>query len=300
MVLVREPARLVSPGQEEPSTGEPGPATSVARKESRIPEWLQVTGVALGAIFIVVAFNLGVFLLFVLPPIPGFLWVGAVGTLFLWWHVRSARGDLGRRIRLRRPTVSPAWLAGMVASTFLAMAGIVTFVQMATGPLDLTDSPFHQDVLAFTDDLPGWIVFTFAAAVVIPMIEEFAFRGRLQGFLEPRWGKAAAVLFASVLFAVIHMGGPHPALMAVPLVMGVFLGTAVILARSIWAGVLLHGTWNGAMAVTARLTSPEATAAEELPPALLVPGALAMILLGLLGWAYLVHTARRGRPGEGP
>jgi len=283
----REPVRSSPMGEPEP----PSPR----KEERRLAQWLAVPAVTAGAILIVVGFNPAVFLFFFLPPVAGFFWVALVGTFFLWWHARSSlRGtpdELARRIRLQRPRTSVPWLAGMVVCTFLVMAGVVSLVQLATGPIDLTDSPFHQDVLAFADDLPGWIVFTFAAAVVIPIIEEFAFRGRLQGFLEPRWGRAPAVLFAAALFSVIHAGGPHLLLLTVPLIMGIFLGVAVVLSQSIWAAVLLHGAWNGTMAVMARTTSPVSRVGEETYLGMILPSSLALIVVGFLGWMYLVRSA---------
>lgn len=258
---------------------------------------LEVAGLALGAAAIVVGFNLAVFAFFLLPPAAAFLWVGAVGALYLWWHARRGGaggipGRLAARIRLRAPRVPAGWLGGAVVSTLLVMLGGVTFVEMATGPLDLAESPFHQEILSYMDSTAGWLVFAFAAAVVIPMIEEFAFRGRLQRPLERRWGPAPAVAFAAAVFAVVHVGGPHPLLLAVPFLMGVICGSAVILTGSIWTAVILHGAWNGTIAALAGPAARPAEVADALGPEVAVPASLALVALGTAGWYRLVAARR--------
>jgi membrane protease YdiL (CAAX protease family) len=266
---------------------------------------LRVTLVAVGALLLVVILNLTVFLFFFLPPLAGFVWVAGVGAAFVWWHLRPGPGggptEVTRRIRVGPPRVSGGWLAGMVVFTFLFMTGILSLVQMVMGPIDLGDSPFHRDVLAFTEDLAGWLVFALAAAVVIPIIEEFAFRGRLQGFLEPQWGPGPAILFAAVLFAIVHVGGPHPILLVVPLVMGVFLGLAVHLTGSIWSAVLLHGAWNGVMTIMTRVSPDEAAVTGEVPEQFLGPATILLVVAGGLGWGYLIRVRTRtgARRGEG-
>ncbi len=284
--------------------GQVDPAPPTESTIRRLPSWIRVAGTAIGAVLLVLVFNLAVFLFFFMPPAPGALWAGAVGALFLWWHARSGPDgtsrELARRIRLRAPRASPGWLAGITLSTILLMLGIAQFVERATGPLDIQDSPFFQDVLTYSESLSGWLTFTFAAAVVIPIIEEFAFRGRLQGVMEEEWDQpAVAVIAAAALFALVHIGGPHPLLLIVPFFMGVLCGTAVILSRSIWAGVLLHGVWNGLMTGLSRLPD-RLPAPDEVPTGLEGTGLLlatVMIVVGGMGWLHLARTLQRDGPG---
>jgi len=270
-----------------------------------LPSWLRIAGVAVGAVAIVLVFNLAVFLLFVLPPLAGLLWAAAVGAGFLWWHARP-RSDgrptaLARRIRIRRPRVPVWWIAGTVGATLVGMLGVARFVELATGPLDMADSPFHRDILAYTETLSGWFAFAFAAAVVVPIIEEFAFRGRLQRAMEWEWGNpAVAVVAAAAVFAVVHVGGPHPFLLVVPFLVGIACGVVVILSRSIWPAVILHGVWNGLMSLLALADRWIDEMPEETGTGLLVPTAVVMILLGGAWWAYLVRRWRQEfapRPG---
>jgi membrane protease YdiL (CAAX protease family) len=270
-------------------------------KGRRLAGTLEVAALAAWAAVIVLCFNLAVFTFFLMPPAPGALWVAGLGLLYLWWHTRTTPSGRPRRLavrmRLRRPEAPAGWLLGAAASTVVLMLGAVTFMEMATGPLDLADSPFHQDILAYTETVPGWLVFTFAAAVVVPMVEELAFRGRLQGELERRWGpgrgRAWAVFFAAGVFALVHMGGPHPALLVVPFVVGVACGVAVILTRSVWTAVLIHGSWNGVIALLAGPAAGPAEAAGEARTGGVVAVSLAMVAVGAAGWWRLL--GRRGR-----
>jgi len=262
-----------------------------------MPSWLRIAGVAVGAVAIVLVFNLAVFLLFAMPPLAGMAWVAAVGGVFLWWHARR-RPDgrpsaLARRIRLRRPRVPAWWIAGTVGATVVGMLGVARFVELAAGPLDLTDSPFYRDILAYTETLPGWLAFAFAAAVVVPIIEEFAFRGRLQRAMEWEWGNpAVAVVATAAVFALVHVGGPHPFLLVVPFLVGIACGVVVILSRSIWPAVILHGVWNGLMSSLALADRWVDEVPAETGTGLLIPVAALMVLVGGAWWAYLIRRWR--------
>ncbi|TVR65914.1 MAG: CPBP family intramembrane metalloprotease [Gemmatimonadales bacterium] len=203
------------------------------------------------------------------------------------------------RLRLRRPGRSGWWLSGMVLATLVFMFGVAQIIQLVTGPMDMGDAPFFRSVLAYVEDPLGWLAFALAAAVVIPVVEEFAFRGRMQAHLEVAWGgPVAAVLATSALFAVMHAGGPHPLLLVVPLLMGVFCGAAVILTGSIWSGVLLHGIWNGLMTLGTRTTGLEEAIPDpaEVSPTATLIWSVAMILLGAAGWIQLARPVPEGGP----
>ena len=196
------------------------------------------------------------------------------------------------RLRLRRPSRSGWWLTGMVLATLVFMFGVAQIIQLVTGPIEMGDAPFFRSVLEYVEDPVGWLAFALAAAVVIPIVEEFAFRGRMQAHLEVAWGgPVGAVLATSALFAVMHAGGPHPALLVVPLLMGIFCGAAVILTGSIWSGVILHGIWNGLMTLGTRTTGLEEAIPDpvEVSPTATLIWSVAMMLIGAAGWIQLAR-----------
>lgn len=280
--------------------------------------WSESLTVALGAALLVAVTNLTVFLFFQLPPAVGILWVLLVGAGFLGWHVGAARRSaaaatgagpatpsprlgssvpLHQRLRLRRPDRSGWWLTGMVLATLVFMFGVVQMIQLVTGPMEMGDAPFFRSILEYMEDPVGWFAFALAAAVVIPIVEEFAFRGRMQAHLEVAWGgPLGALLATSALFAVMHAGGPHPLLLVVPFLMGIFCGAAVILSGSIWSGVLLHGIWNGLMTLGTRATGLEESVPDpvEISPTATLIWSVAMMLIGAAGWIQLARPVPEG------
>ncbi len=77
--------------------------------------------------------------------------------------------------------------------------------------------------------------------VVGPVFEELLFRGWLLGSLRESWGDSKALVFSSVLFALIH-GDPWatPALF----VLGMVFGGVYLKTGSLFGSILLHGMWN--------------------------------------------------------
>jgi membrane protease YdiL (CAAX protease family) len=70
---------------------------------------------------------------------------------------------------------------------------------------------------------------------------EFLFRGWMVNGLLPYWGKAAAVLVQVAPFAIMHLGKAELETVG-SIVAGVALGILSLRTRSIWYGVLIHGT----------------------------------------------------------
>jgi membrane protease YdiL (CAAX protease family) len=265
-----------------------------------VREWIAVVGAVVASVLIVVVFNLLTFGFFLVPPWAAFLWITAVGAFFLWWHARpypsKAPGRLAARIRMRPPEADAGALAGLVLSTVLFMLGAATLIQRLTGPLDVTDSPFHEQILTYIETPAGWLVFAFAAGGVVPMIEEFAFRGRLQRPWSgasgrcPRCGRCRRLRLRPL------RGAPSPPPRD-PVPHGDLCGTAVILTRSIWTAVLLHGTWNLLMAALAIVPEDASLIRED--PGWIVAAPLALTLMGLGGWGwsrFVRGQRRKGRP----
>jgi uncharacterized protein len=98
-------------------------------------------------------------------------------------------------------------------------------------------NPFGQLFL----DARGRLMLALLAVGIAPLMEEFFFRGLIQRALERRWGIAGGIAGASALFALVHF---IPWIFPLHLVLGAAFGFAVVAARSIWAGVLLHAANN--------------------------------------------------------
>ncbi len=75
------------------------------------------------------------------------------------------------------------------------------------------------------------------AAVLIPFIEELAFRGVLFPWLTEKWGVMVGVIGSAVLFAAIH---PELGVAISAFAIGLILATLTWYAKSIWPAILVH------------------------------------------------------------
>jgi membrane protease YdiL (CAAX protease family) len=113
--------------------------------------------------------------------------------------------------------------------------------------------------------------------------EELLCRGLLQKGIEPALGPGRAVVAAALVFGILHGDPIHGASAAI---LGLYLGTVVVLAGSVRAAILCH-TVNNLVAVTTAARLPEAH----------IPG-LASALTGLAVAAGCLWAAQRCRGGR--
>lgn len=85
--------------------------------------------------------------------------------------------------------------------------------------------------------------------LLVPLMEEFLFRGLLQNWLKSKLPHAAyAVFLTSLLFALFHFSGSQGVtnieLLSTLFVLSCFLGYIYEKRRSLWTPVALHGIFN--------------------------------------------------------
>jgi membrane protease YdiL (CAAX protease family) len=135
-------------------------------------------------------------------------------------------------------------------------------------------------------------------AGVIPLMEEFLFRGIFLFGLSRRYGPAFGVLLSAVLFGVVHLGAV-PALYAT--VAGLLLGWLALGTRSVWPGVALHGAFNAVPVLlpehllAIRGFNVPTVDTEHLAPYLVWPP----LALGLL-LVFAAHRLERAAVPDGP
>lgn len=85
------------------------------------------------------------------------------------------------------------------------------------------------------------MVILLGTVVLVPLIEEIAFRRVLMDWLDTRFPTRAAAVATTVIFTVMHFS-------PVMMVYVIFLGTSLILARlwfqSLWGSFLVHAANN--------------------------------------------------------
>jgi membrane protease YdiL (CAAX protease family) len=119
-------------------------------------------------------------------------------------------------------------------------------VSYAVEMADLRDDGARHSFLKLLENHPGadtiaWV--SLAAVVFAPMAEELLFRVILQGWLETRLTPRAAILFVSVLFALVHYEPGRPDFLPI-IPLALILGYVYYQRHSYLAVVVLHGTFN--------------------------------------------------------
>ncbi len=95
----------------------------------------------------------------------------------------------------------------------------------------------EQSLLGGHSLLASWILLV----VIAPITEELLFRGLILNTLLRRYSPLVAILFSSLLFALMHM---NPWQLAVAMVIGVLLGWLYVRTRSLWPCILGHAIMN--------------------------------------------------------
>ncbi len=148
------------------------------------------------------------------------------------------RGPIREFLPFRRFT---PWL---VPPLVVSMAGLSIVLSEADN-LVRTVLPMPAWVVAIVEQallgghsaLASWILLV----VVAPVTEELLFRGLILNALLRRYGPWIAVLFSSLLFALLHM---NPWQIPVALASGVLLGWLYLRTRSLWPCILGHAIMN--------------------------------------------------------
>jgi membrane protease YdiL (CAAX protease family) len=134
--------------------------------------------------------------------------------------------------------------AGFVFLAFLAVLPVVAAAQWIGGHLD-SGGGGVQPLVEYWLGGPGRggrVLVVAMAVVVAPLAEEFVFRGYLYR-VAARWtGRRMGMVFASLLFAVIHA---HVPALGGLFVLAMALNLVYEHTGSIWAPVLMHSAFNG-------------------------------------------------------
>lgn len=114
--------------------------------------------------------------------------------------------------------------------------------------------PVIQQIQLIGEQTPLLPRFVLVLVVVCvgPVVEELLFRGALLSALLRRWNATTAIAVSSLVFALVHLPGLDYQWYALPnlLLLAVLLAVLRLYSKSIWPGVLAHGT-NNLVAVAA-------------------------------------------------
>ena len=124
---------------------------------------------------------------------------------------------------------------------------IVIGTLIGIGPAETNPTTTNAaDALAL--GVVGVLATAVCVTILIPALEEILFRRVLLGWLEQRFGIAAALVGSALVFGVVHVAPP-----VILLQFLIGLGAAILVRahRTLWAPLALHGLNNGIVTVGA-------------------------------------------------
>ena len=149
---------------------------------------------------------------------------------------------------------------------------------------------FHADAPPGSYRFSEWVALVLKMVVLVPIVEEFFFRGLLAGTLRKTKGVHAAAIFSSCLFTLLH----YPRLYLVStLVFAFALAYLYMASGSLLLCVAIHAAFNAGVLV---LENPGWQLLARTPARLDQPGAWALELaMFLASSALLLHAFFRYR-----
>lgn len=183
------------------------------------------------------------------PPALGALLNLAVAAGFVWWFAARprARQDPARQatFRLRRPAPG-TWPRVALAATAAAVGANALIVLLPR----FFRAPAGSPLEAYARVPGGTAALLTVAVAVAPLLEEFVFRGWMQGALERRLrGAWPAIAVTAVVFAAVHMLQESPPWFGfLPrFALAVGAGYAAWCTASVWPAVAMHATYNASL-----------------------------------------------------
>lgn len=219
---------------------------------------------------------------------------GAVGlaTFLAQPAALLAAGWLAMRsVRLRAADYLPWTVPGRaVWAPAIALGVGVILLDLTLGaPLLVAVDPEYsrmiQELYTSTAALVSPVGLWLLAGALVPLCEEFLFRGVILRSLLDRWRVWPAILVSSAVFALFHL---HPVHMLMVFPLGIAAGWAMVVTRSLWTAVAVHAAANS-VAIGLGLAVPSLDAA---PLWMLIPAA-AMLVLGVSGLRLTGASGRR-------
>ena len=172
-------------------------------------------------------------------------WVGLAATMLVTWPFmkfldRRPLVTLGFEVTRK---FALEWVLGILLSGLLFGSVVLAGWAMGWFQLSISASPLAALVII----IGGFLVLLPAAAV-----EEISMRGYVLQTVEERFGSGWALVFSSVVFALLHAMNPGlfsswtVALggLAGLFVAGVYMGVAYLLTRRLWLPTAVHVAWN--------------------------------------------------------
>ncbi len=166
-------------------------------------------------------------------------------TLFLLPFIlisKLSKQKVSQIVNFSKPDNKNWFPIALMGVGFCSFANIA--VSIAGGIFESFGINYEVDYGEIPTGVIGIALNLLSTAVIPPLVEEFACRGIVLGFLR-RYGDGFAVFVSSLLFGIIH-GNFQQAPFA--FIIGLILGFVTVKCNSIWPAILIHA-YNNFMAV---------------------------------------------------
>jgi membrane protease YdiL (CAAX protease family) len=235
-----------------------------------------------------------IFIFFKLQPIIGILWVVGLGTIFSWWHLRRDKNWENRKILLQmsKPKGPLSLIIIACFSTIIIAIGISGFIDLFAPTFNLDEIEYYKREIEYQESFHGWLALTLLIGILIPLIEEFCFRGYIQNTLLNRYSPLVAVGISSLLFTAMHIGVPHWSILIMIFIFGAAFGVSLILFGSIWIPVIIHSIWNTSMSVIGKITGDPTGGFGDISDSMVLVISILSLALGLIGWYLVLRNGR--------
>jgi membrane protease YdiL (CAAX protease family) len=225
--------------------------------------------------------------------------VGTVALFIGLYVVRPLRSNprMAARLRLRPCRPYLPWLTFAAPMKLLLMFSTLALHEQLAAWRMLPKLPQDEDFIsaAFLAHPLGQLALFLAIAVMAPLIEEFAFRGRMQHALEHTFGFIPAIVISAAAFSLLH--GRIDAIHH--LAFGLFVGWVVWRTGSIWTAVYVHALNNAAAQLLMNLPTDQVMSSSDMASRLW-PYAIATGVLGLGGLILAAARIHRLVDAERP
>jgi len=241
-------------------------------------------------------------------PVQQLAVVAPLAILLLWQRV-----NIQRTFSLYWPGFGSSWqsflgglsalLGGLLTGGGLFILGAAVLLQFTTIEMSPAMKQLSEKILSLMLDQPWWLAWTLIA-ILPACLEELLFRGWvLSAFCGEKPNKqrmAIAVFAQAICFAIFHL---LPERMPQTFLLGLALGTIVLLTKSIYPAILCHIANNSMPLLLLYMTGirnkeslPESVATDvtalSLPPEAVAVAGGTVVLGGIL---FLVSNKLRMR-----
>lgn len=174
----------------------------------------------------------------------------AAAAAFIAYHlVRSYKRD--KLIKFTAPGAFNSVAAVVIG---FGLLGLVTLYMVAAGLISQFFAPVADELTEYSEHInryseveavtvPYWdsVLEFFAAVLVVPLVEELAFRGALFGEFNCKFNAVVSAVLSAVVFGLLHGVSVH---IGYAIICGILLALIYYYSGSIWVSYIVHAVFN--------------------------------------------------------